>query len=162
MSTGAKLASAATAAAVIGVGWWLGSNNSDSSVAVESAAAPETTEASATTSASASATVKATSQATQTATSASGVSGTFTGSTESDRYGSLTVKVKLAAGKLTNITYTSTAHDGHSLQIESRAIPTLKSEAIAANSASIDSVSGATYTSAKYKTSLQSALDAAK
>ncbi len=61
-----------------------------------------------------------------------------------------------------NITYTSTAHDDKSLEIEKRAIPTLKSEAVKANSADISSASGATYTSTKYKASLQAALDAAQ
>ena len=47
-------------------------------------------------------------------------------------------------------------------QINSYAIPQLNSEATAAGSANIDSVSGATYTSQGYIGSLQSALDKLK
>ncbi len=67
----------------------------------------------------------------------------------------------LANGTITDITYTTTVGDQHSAQIEARAIPTLKSEVLAANSSHVSTVSGATYTSSKYLTSLQSALDKA-
>jgi uncharacterized protein with FMN-binding domain len=50
---------------------------------------------------------------------------------------------------------------GRSGVISQSAAPILKGEAIAAQSASIDTVSGATYTSQAYAQSLQSALDAA-
>jgi uncharacterized protein with FMN-binding domain len=46
-------------------------------------------------------------------------------------------------------------------QINAYAIPQLNSEVLAAKSASIDMVSGATYTSEGYISSLQSALDQA-
>lgn len=88
-----------------------------------------------------------------------GASGTFTGSTESDRYGTLAVTVKVAAGKITDVTYTSTAQEGKSLSIEGRSTPILKSEAIKADSANLATVSGATFTSTKYKASLQAAID---
>ena len=48
-----------------------------------------------------------------------------------------------------------------SSQIDQRAIPQLDQEALTAQSASIDAVSGASYTSAGYIQSLQSALDKA-
>ena len=86
-------------------------------------------------------------------------SATYVGTRQSDRWGSLQVTVTVNNGKITNVTYTSTAGDGKSRSIEARATPTLKSEVVAANSAQVSSVSGATYTSAKYLTSLQSALD---
>jgi uncharacterized protein with FMN-binding domain len=50
---------------------------------------------------------------------------------------------------------------GRDRQINSYAIPVLQREAVAAQSAQIDTVSGATFTSDGYRTSLQSALDAA-
>ena len=86
-------------------------------------------------------------------------SATYVGTRQSDRWGSLQVTVTVNNGKITNVTYTSTAGDGKSRSIEARATPTLKSEVVVANSAQVSSVSGATYTSAKYLTSLQSALD---
>lgn len=50
---------------------------------------------------------------------------------------------------------------GRDQEINSRAVPQLDSEAVRADSAQIDTVSGATYTSDGYRQSLQSALDAA-
>jgi uncharacterized protein with FMN-binding domain len=49
----------------------------------------------------------------------------------------------------------------HSVSISDRAAPTLRQEALSAQSAQIDVVSGATYTSEGYIASLQSAIDAA-
>jgi uncharacterized protein with FMN-binding domain len=50
---------------------------------------------------------------------------------------------------------------GRDQEINSRAIPQLDQETLQAQSARIDTVSGATYTSDGYRRSLQSALDAA-
>jgi uncharacterized protein with FMN-binding domain len=47
------------------------------------------------------------------------------------------------------------------MQIDGNALPKLTSETLAAQSARIDAVSGASYTSAGYIQSLQSALDKA-
>jgi hypothetical protein len=49
-----------------------------------------------------------------------------------------------------------------SVQIAQRSAPILRSEALSAQSAQINTVSGATYTSNAYKSSLQSAIDKAK
>jgi uncharacterized protein with FMN-binding domain len=54
-----------------------------------------------------------------------------------------------------------TAFDGRSQQINSEAAPILLQETLTAQSAHIDTVSGATYTSDGYVQSLQSALDQA-
>jgi uncharacterized protein with FMN-binding domain len=51
--------------------------------------------------------------------------------------------------------------DRRDQEINSYAIPVLDDEAVQAQSAGIDTVSGATYTSAGYRASLQSAIDAA-
>jgi len=85
----------------------------------------------------------------------------YTGATRSDRFGSITVTVTLTGGKITDVTYTTTVRDSHSAQIEARAIPTLKAAVLKANSADVSTVSGATYTTEKYLSSLQSALDQA-
>jgi uncharacterized protein with FMN-binding domain len=52
--------------------------------------------------------------------------------------------------------------DGKSVRINNRAVPALNSEALAAQSAQVDTISGATYTSVDYERSLQSAIDAAR
>jgi uncharacterized protein with FMN-binding domain len=150
-----KVASVFTAAGVIGVGWWYGSTATTATTAV--VADPSTSTASP--SSTSSSTTSPNSSSTSSPPPSAAATGTYTGAAESDRYGQLTVAVVAKSGKITDITYTSTAGDGRSLQIESQAVPILKSEAVAANSADIAAVSGATYTSTKYKASLQSALD---
>lgn len=52
--------------------------------------------------------------------------------------------------------------DGKSVRINNQAVPVLNNEAISTQSAQVDSVSGATYTSVDYEKSLQSAVDAAR
>lgn len=68
----------------------------------------------------------------------------------------------IANGKITDVTtLASPDNDGRSMMISQRAIPTLRSQALSAQSANIQGVSGATYTSEGYAASLQSALDKA-
>ena len=55
-----------------------------------------------------------------------------------------------------------TDSSSRSVQISAQAAPILRQEALSAQSAHIDSVSGASYTSAGYIQSLQSALDVAR
>ena len=52
--------------------------------------------------------------------------------------------------------------DGKSVRINQRALPELQSEVLTAQSAQVDTVSGATYTSNAYVKSLQSAIDEAR
>jgi uncharacterized protein with FMN-binding domain len=52
--------------------------------------------------------------------------------------------------------------DSKSVRINSRALPTLRTEVLTAQSAEVDTVSGATYTSDAYARSLQSAIDEAR
>ena len=78
------------------------------------------------------------------------------------RYGPVQVEITVANGQLTDVTALQLpSDDRRSASISSRAEPMLRSEALAAQSASIDGVSGATYTSDGYAQSLQAALDAA-
>lgn len=89
--------------------------------------------------------------------------GTYTGSVISTRYGNVQVQVVLAQGTITDvIALQLTDQDGRSQQISSMAAPILRQEVLAAQSASVDSVSGATYTSEGYLQSLQAALDQAQ
>jgi uncharacterized protein with FMN-binding domain len=87
-------------------------------------------------------------------------SGTATGDAIDTRYGPVQVKVTVAGGKITDIQgLVLTGNDPRSTEISSFAAPTLKQEALTKQSADIDAVSGATFTSAGYAQSLQSALD---
>jgi uncharacterized protein with FMN-binding domain len=86
----------------------------------------------------------------------------YTGSAEQTRYGIVQVKVTVSDKKITNVAFVQlTAFDGRSAQINSYAAPILLRETLSAQSANINSVSGASYTSQGYLQSLQSALDQA-
>ncbi|HSO69215.1 MAG TPA: FMN-binding protein [Arachnia sp.] len=90
------------------------------------------------------------------------VSGTFTGAAVETRYGAVQVEITVEDGVITSseaIQYPN--RDRHDQQINSYAVPVLNAEAVDAQSADIDSVSGATFTSVGYAQSLQSALDEA-
>jgi uncharacterized protein with FMN-binding domain len=87
---------------------------------------------------------------------------TVTGALVTDQYGQLQVKLTVRNGRISNVGFTTfVANDGHSLQIDQSAAPVLIRETIAAQSAQIQSVSGATYTSNSYQQSLQAAIDKA-
>jgi uncharacterized protein with FMN-binding domain len=76
------------------------------------------------------------------------------------RYGSAQVRVTVKNGKITNVEALQLqGNDPRSLQISSSAEPILKQEALTKQSADIDAVSGASFTSGSYDQSLQSALD---
>jgi uncharacterized protein with FMN-binding domain len=87
---------------------------------------------------------------------------TITGAVETTMYGPMQVKVTLEGQKITNVSVVQETNDGQeSQQIDSFSIPKLTAETLAAQSARIDTVSGATQTSTGYIGSLQSALDQA-
>jgi uncharacterized protein with FMN-binding domain len=87
---------------------------------------------------------------------------TVTGAVETTMYGPMQVKVTLEGQKITNVAVVQETNDGQeSQQIDSFSIPKLTAETLAAQSARIDTVSGATTTSQGYIGSLQSALDQA-
>lgn len=74
-------------------------------------------------------------------------------------YGVVQVRVTMVGSHITDVTPLSLPQGGRSSDISSYAAPQLRKEALAAQSANIDTVSGASYTSAGYARSLQSALD---
>ncbi|MFF0790153.1 FMN-binding protein [Streptomyces spiralis] len=87
---------------------------------------------------------------------------TVTGETVRTRWGPVRVRITLKNGRITDVTAVSYPTDNpRDQEINSYALPQLRREALAAQSADIDSVSGATYTSDGYRQSLQSALDSA-
>ena len=97
-----------------------------------------------------------------TGTTVSSATGTYTGTAIQTRYGAVQVQVTLANGRITAVTtLQAPSSDQHSASISAAAAPILASEALAAQSATIDTVSGATFTSQGYIGSLQSALDQA-
>ncbi|MES4891557.1 FMN-binding protein [Streptomyces sp. NPDC096012] len=87
---------------------------------------------------------------------------TATGDTVETRWGPVRVRVTVKDGRLTDVTAVDYPQDNpRDQEINSYALPQLRREALAAQSAHIDMVSGATYTSTGYRQSLQSALDSA-
>ena len=90
------------------------------------------------------------------------ISGTYKGSSVSTRFGSVQVQVTIAKGVITEITPLQlTDRDQRSVFISSRAAPVLRSEVLAAQSANVQTIGGATYTCEGYLSSLQAALDSA-
>jgi uncharacterized protein with FMN-binding domain len=88
------------------------------------------------------------------------VTKTATGAAVNYNYGVLSVSATVAGTKLTNVTIASIDDGGNfrSESIDQQAVPILEQEALQAQSANIQSVSGASYTSAGFEESLQSAL----
>lgn len=90
-------------------------------------------------------------------------SGSFTGQDASNQYGSVQVQLVISGGRITDVRILhQTEGDPQSTTIASGAFPRLREEVLQAQSAHIDAVSGATFTSASYAESVQSALDAAR
>ena len=87
---------------------------------------------------------------------------TYDGASVQTRFGTVQVQVTILNGKITEVTALQlTDAERKSAQISSRAAPVLRSEVLQAQSANVQTVSGATVTSEAYLTSLQAALDAA-
>lgn len=106
-------------------------------------------------------TASATSGATVPATGAPGT-GTFIGDPVRIRWGTVQVQVTIGGGALVDVAAVQMpSGDRHTRSLSQRAASVLRTSALSAQSASIDLVSGATYTSRAYAQSLQSALDAA-
>jgi uncharacterized protein with FMN-binding domain len=95
--------------------------------------------------------------------SSGGTTRKISGDTVNTRYGPVQVQVTLAGSRITTVDVVKYPNEERrDREINSSALPLLNQEAISAQSAQIDVVSGATYTSDGYVRSLQSALDRAK
>jgi uncharacterized protein with FMN-binding domain len=87
---------------------------------------------------------------------------TYQGTTVQTRFGAVQVQVTVSGGTITDVTPLQlTDDDRKSIQISNRAAPLLRTEVLAAQSAGVQTISGATVTSNAYLSSLQAALDAA-
>jgi uncharacterized protein with FMN-binding domain len=88
--------------------------------------------------------------------------GTFTGPVTNAYYGNVQVQVVVQGGKITDVKFLDYPHDRRTSQeINAQAMPWLTQEAIQAQSANINIVSGATLTSEAFANSLQAALNSA-
>lgn len=94
--------------------------------------------------------------------SAAYVDGTVAGPVVSTRFGDVQVQVTISGGVVSDVAALQLpSGDRRSRQISQAAEPILRDEALTAQTAQIDLVSGATYTSRAYEQSLQAALDKA-
>jgi len=88
--------------------------------------------------------------------------GTFTGPVANAYYGNVQVQVVIQNGKIVNVQFLDYPHDRRTSQmINNQAMPWLTQEAIQAQSANVNIISGATLTSEAFANSLQSALSSA-
>ncbi|MEV0237391.1 FMN-binding protein [Nonomuraea sp. NPDC050786] len=87
---------------------------------------------------------------------------TFDGDAVDTRWGPVQVRIVVSGSKITDVQVLQAPQENRrDIEINNRALPILQQEALSAQSAQIDSVSGATYTSDGYTGSLQSAIDQA-
>jgi uncharacterized protein with FMN-binding domain len=99
---------------------------------------------------------------TTTSGSGSGGDGTYTGDSVDTRWGPVQVQITVSGGKITRaVAVVFPNGNRRDQEINGYALPVLAQEAVTAQSAQIDHVSGATVTSDGYVTSLQSAIDQA-
>ena len=92
----------------------------------------------------------------------SGSDATVTGDAYSTRWGDVQVRITVEAGKITDVEAVELPErDGHSQRISQVAEPVLREEVLSSQSADVQLVGGATYTSRAYLDSLQSAIDKA-
>jgi uncharacterized protein with FMN-binding domain len=82
----------------------------------------------------------------------------YTGRTASMRWGPVTVRIRVRNHKIVNVGATVPTERRRSEEINSRAVPVLKSEALRAQSWRVNAVSGATMTSDAYAASLRTAM----
>jgi uncharacterized protein with FMN-binding domain len=144
---------------ILVIGWQIGAATAAQTATVQPQASSGPTGGSTTTGTTAAPTPTTTSPTTTTTTAADG---TYTGSSVNTRFGSVQVQVTVSGGAITDVTALHlTDADGRSVQISNRAAPVLHDEVLASQSANVSNVSGATYTTQAYLSSVQSALDQA-
>lgn len=89
--------------------------------------------------------------------------GTYTGPVADAFYGNVQVQATVQGGRIADVKFLQYPNDrGHSIMINMMAMPQLTSEAITAQNAQVDIVSGATDTSNAFMESLASALTQAQ
>jgi uncharacterized protein with FMN-binding domain len=155
--TRAVVLSALASAGVLVIGWEIGASAQSAPTTSSTTGSSSTGTGTPTSGSSASAST------TPSGPAATLTDGTFTGSTSNTQFGPVQVQVTVANGKITDVkALRLTNYGGRSIQISNYAAPILRSEVLKAQSAKVSSVSGATYTSNGYLSSLQSALDKAK
>lgn len=89
--------------------------------------------------------------------------GEYTGNVADAFYGNIQVKILIQEGKISDVNFLQYPNDrGTSIEINTQAMPILRSETIKSQNANVDIVSGATDSSTAYVESLKTALSKAK
>ncbi len=84
--------------------------------------------------------------------------GVWLGEAYNSPYGPMQVQVTISQGTITDITWVQLPADSHSARINDQAAPALVQSGLTAQSAQVDTISGASYTSEGFRVSMQSAL----
>jgi uncharacterized protein with FMN-binding domain len=85
--------------------------------------------------------------------------GSYTGDPADAFYGTIQVRTTISNGTLTDVTFLQYPNDRHtSIEINTQAMPMLRSEAISAQSGNVDIITGASDSSRAFIQSLTSAL----
>ena len=96
------------------------------------------------------------------ATTSAMADGTYTGATDTNKWGPMQVQITVSSGNISQVTVVQSPNeDRKSVSINQGAVPVLTSQTLTVQSAKVNTVSGATYTSDSYAVSLQSAIDKA-
>jgi uncharacterized protein with FMN-binding domain len=162
--TRAAVSAALASAGILIAGWQSGIHVADTGSTIASAAGSTGSTGSSGTSGSTGSSGSSGSSSAGGATGASAKAvATYDGSVVQTRFGSVQVQITVQAGKITDVTALQlTDAERKSEQISNRAAPLLRTEVLNAQSADVQTISGATVTSDAYLNSLQAALDAAK
>ncbi|HEX4774270.1 MAG TPA: FMN-binding protein [Candidatus Saccharimonadales bacterium] len=103
------------------------------------------------------------SSSTSSTSSATYKDGTYTGSASDAFYGNIQVQATISGGKITDVQFLQYPNEqNNSVRINQAAMPYLKQEAIQAQNANVDIITGATDTSQAFIQSLGSALQKAQ
>jgi uncharacterized protein with FMN-binding domain len=94
------------------------------------------------------------------ASGSNGAAITVTGAAEQTRYGTVQVSVTYSGSRITSVqTLQAPTDTGRDQMLTNYAVPQLEQEVVSSQSARVDTISGATYTSEGYLASVQSAID---
>lgn len=156
MKTGRSIILVATSAAVLVSGWATGSGflspTGATNLSANGSSAPSSSGSG----------TGASGSSTASSTPAAGVTGTFDGDSVRTRYGNYQAEITVAAGKITDISMLqSGASDGTSRQISGYALPQLIKAVLQQQTANVGYVSGASFTTQGFESSVQSAMQAA-
>jgi uncharacterized protein with FMN-binding domain len=162
--TRAAVSASLASLGILAVGWQAGAHTLEAQAATPTSATTGTgtTSGAAAGSSSHSASGNSSGSTSNSSSGSSTASGTFAGRSVSTRFGNVQVQITVQNGKITDVTALHlTDAERRSQMISAQAAPILRSEVLQAQSANVQTVSGATITSDAYLTSLQAALDAA-